>query len=42
MLRDGYALHPQPCLADYMIRGPRYTPETLRDALLILVYDLAP
>ena len=40
MLRDGYALHPQPCLATYMVSGPLYTPERLRDASLILAYDL--
>jgi hypothetical protein len=39
VLRDGYALHPDPCLRSYLENGPAFTPERLRDRLLTLLYD---
>lgn len=39
ILRDGYALHAGPCLADYSRNGARYTIERLRDLSLVLAYD---
>ena len=39
VLRDGYALHDGACLLDYLQSGPRFTPERLRDRLLVLAYD---
>jgi hypothetical protein len=38
-LRGGYALHDGACLLDYLTAGPRFTPERLRDRLLVLAYD---